>query len=372
MMKSIKGEMNLNSLTLVFNDKTREKEYSYFRYLQKRLVVKIFLIIFLILYFGIIAMDYYVLEIKSNIIFSMKFAVLFLGILFLLLFNKISFLKHTRYVVMFISLVYLSIICQALFYPGTENVNVYMIGYSMVVYGSYFLTGLRLKDSFILNIIAQLIFYTLLIYQNPQQTNMIAYLLLLLQANILFLFSAYHLENTSRQLFFYINKLELENENQVKLYKLLEDNNETQIIENSKIETPIIETPIIETPIERKKYINTKNNILIVDDEKDNVLYFEQVALKLRLNLFKARNGLDAVKIYKKYKSDIALILMDVKMPEMNGYEATKEIKKINSDIPVILITAYSEEVRNESEADLILSKPITPKALTEAIKRYI
>ena len=35
MIKNIKSEMNNNLLTLIFNDKVREKEYTYFRYLQK-------------------------------------------------------------------------------------------------------------------------------------------------------------------------------------------------------------------------------------------------------------------------------------------------------------------------------------------------
>ena len=305
------------------------------------------------------------LEIESYLFVLMKLLVSVIGGLLYFYYDRISFVKQTRYIILFTILVYLSIIIQALFYPGTDNTNVYIVGYSMVVYSTYFLIGIRLKDSFVINMIAQIIFYTLLINRYPSQMSVGIYIYIL-QANVVFFISAYFVEKTGRKLFIYISKLEAETESQIKSYKILE-----QKYENLKKES-LRNNNVVEEQIIRKQNVNKKNDLLIVDDEKDNVLYFEQVALKLRLNLFKAKNGLDAVNMYKKYKSDIALVLMDIRMPEMNGYEATKEIKKINKDVPVILITAYSESVRKESEADLILSKPITPKALTDAIKQYI
>ena len=366
MMKNIKSEMDYNSLTLTFNDKSREKEYTHFRYLHNNFFVKNFLLFFSVVYFAIFIIDFYFLNIESYLLVLIKLVISAIGVLLYYLHNKISFVKRAIYIIVFVSLVYFSIMLQALLYPGTDNTNAYMVGFSMVVYASYFLIGLRLKDSFVLNMIAQIVFYTLLIKRYPSQANLGIYFFLV-QANLILLFSAYLVEKTGRKLFFYINKLESENEKQIKRYKILETK-----YENSLKENIIDENIIDENYIKENQVINKRKNLLIVDDEKDNVLYFEQVALKLRLNLFKARNGLDAVTMYKKYKSDIALILMDIRMPEMSGYEATKEIKKINKNIPVILITAYSEDVRDETEADLILSKPITPKALINAIKQYI
>jgi len=373
MLKNIKLEMDFNPITLIFKDKAREKEYTYFRYLYKSNITKTFLLVFAIVYFTIFIVDFFLLDISSYLIISVKALISVLALVFYFVFRKISFVKQTQYTVAFISLVFASIMLQALYHPGTENVNVYMIGYSIVVYSTYFLIGIKLKDSFIVNMIAQVVFYSLLIYLYPTQANFIVYFLLL-QANLVFLYSAYHLESSNRQLFYYINKLETENEKQVKLYNILSESNNSNNVKDEFLSEEKIDFKDdneIDVIVDEQTEFKRRNNILIVDDEKDNMLYFEQVALKLRLNLFKAKNGLDAVSLYKKYQSDIALVLMDIRMPEMNGCEATKEIKKINKNIPVILISAYTEEINDDNEADLVLSKPISPQKLSDAIKSF-
>ncbi len=359
MYKNIKKEMDYNPFTLIFNDKKREKEYDYFRYIYKGKIIKTFLLSFSIIFAIIFILDFFLLDIESYYLIFSKILVSIIGFVFYLLFNRINYVNRPKYLIGFISIVFISIAMQAILHPGTENTNVFMMGFSLMVYSIYFLLGFKFKDAFVITNIAQLLFYFGLVYVYPDRASFIAYFLLI-QANIIFIYSAYNIENLNRQLFYYINRLETENEKQVKLNKILESTTKN-----------IVKEPV-KTEIVKKQSVKKKNNILIVDDEQDNILYLEQVAIKLRLNLFKAKNGLDAVNMYKKYQSDIALVLMDIRMPEMNGIEATKEIKKINKDTPVILITAYTEEIIDDNEADLTLSKPITPNDLTKAIKQFI
>ncbi len=82
------------------------------------------------------------------------------------------------------------------------------------------------------------------------------------------------------------------------------------------------------------------------------ILYVEdEVALReITLNIIKgftkkqyvAQNGLEGLELFKKYESEIDLIITDVNMPVMNGLEMVREIKKLNSSIPVIVATAFS------------------------------
>ena len=107
-----------------------------------------------------------------------------------------------------------------------------------------------------------------------------------------------------------------------------------------------------------KKFINTLNSditkteeikeeflynaikILIVDDNKINMLLTRTLLLKKfpHTILFEAKNGLEAIEICNREEPEI--IFMDIQMPTMNGYEATMEIRKTYPNIIIIAVTA--------------------------------
>jgi signal transduction histidine kinase len=87
--------------------------------------------------------------------------------------------------------------------------------------------------------------------------------------------------------------------------------------------------------------------ILLVDDREDNLLSMESLFEKDNYRFFKANSGRQALKILLK-EFDFALILMDVKMPNLNGFETAALIyeRQKLKHIPIIFITAnnYGEE----------------------------
>ena len=114
---------------------------------------------------------------------------------------------------------------------------------------------------------------------------------------------------------------------------------------------------------------------LVAEDEEDNFRYIE-VALSLsNASLIWARDGKEAVEIFKKV-DNIDLVLMDIKMPLMDGYTATREIKKINKDVPVIAQTAYAlSEEKDKSLAagcDDYIAKPISYEDLLGTIHKFV
>lgn len=115
--------------------------------------------------------------------------------------------------------------------------------------------------------------------------------------------------------------------------------------------------------------------VLIVEDDDLNFTLINELINKLELQSFRARNGLEAVSIIRN-RSDIGLILMDIKLPVMDGIEATREIKKIRPEIPVIAQTAYAglAEVQLSFEAgcDDYITKPINIKQFMEKISWYV
>jgi len=81
-------------------------------------------------------------------------------------------------------------------------------------------------------------------------------------------------------------------------------------------------------------------NLLIVDDNELNLSYLEAMIKPLKVNLIKATSGADALEITKGI--NLALAILDVRMPEMNGYELATKINqdRIDDKVPVIFLTA--------------------------------
>ncbi|WP_240348410.1 response regulator [Longitalea arenae] len=87
--------------------------------------------------------------------------------------------------------------------------------------------------------------------------------------------------------------------------------------------------------------------ILLVDDREDNLMSMEAILAPDGYALVKASSGSQALKILLS-EIDFALILMDVKMPNLNGFETAALIyeREKLKHIPIIFITAnnYGEE----------------------------
>src|SRR3984957_20281498 len=69
-----------------------------------------------------------------------------------------------------------------------------------------------------------------------------------------------------------------------------------------------------------------KVNILMVDDQPAKLLSYEVILKELDENLIKAHSGREALD--QLLKNDIAVVLMDVSMPELDGFELAEMIRQ--------------------------------------------
>src|ERR1700723_3871601 len=69
-----------------------------------------------------------------------------------------------------------------------------------------------------------------------------------------------------------------------------------------------------------------KVNILIVDDQPGKLLSYEVILKELNENLIKAHSGREALD--QLLRNDIAVVLMDVSMPELDGFELADIIRQ--------------------------------------------
>lgn len=117
---------------------------------------------------------------------------------------------------------------------------------------------------------------------------------------------------------------------------------------------------------------------LIAEDNAVNMLLARTIVRRIAPNatIFEAKNGLEAVEIYKSTQIDI--VLMDIQMPEMNGYEATKKIRGIKHKLytPIIALTAGN--VKGEKEKcfaagmDDFISKPVVAHTIALSLKKWL
>jgi signal transduction histidine kinase len=121
-----------------------------------------------------------------------------------------------------------------------------------------------------------------------------------------------------------------------------------------------------------------KKKILLVDDREDNLLSIETILEPDGYELIKASSGRQALKILLT-EFDFALILMDVKMPNLNGFETAALIYERDKlrHIPIVFITAntYGEENifkgYRMGAVDYIY-KPINPELLRAKVSVFI
>jgi len=115
--------------------------------------------------------------------------------------------------------------------------------------------------------------------------------------------------------------------------------------------------------------------LLIAEDEESNVQYLTAVLKSTGIHLLTAVNGLEAVEQCKVHP-EIAVVLMDIKMPRMNGLEATRIIKSFRSDLPVIAITAFAMTRDKEhflgAGCDDYLPKPLRRDDLIAIIQKHL
>jgi signal transduction histidine kinase len=118
--------------------------------------------------------------------------------------------------------------------------------------------------------------------------------------------------------------------------------------------------------------------ILLVDDRDDNLLSIETILEPDGYKFSKANSGRDALKILLK-EYDFALILMDVKMPNMNGFETAALIyeREKLKHIPIIFITANNygdENIFKGYRAGAVdyIYKPVNPDLLRAKVSVFV
>jgi DNA-binding response OmpR family regulator len=124
--------------------------------------------------------------------------------------------------------------------------------------------------------------------------------------------------------------------------------------------------------------MSVARKILIVDDEEDIVNLTEKFLQLENYETLTCSSGSEALEIVEEKHEDIALVLLDIMMPNLNGYEVLQKIKsneKFNH-ILVVLFTVknFFKDIKKGKElgADGYLVKAISGNEIVNYIENLL
>ncbi|MFJ2610454.1 HAMP domain-containing protein [Streptomyces sp. NPDC091279] len=117
--------------------------------------------------------------------------------------------------------------------------------------------------------------------------------------------------------------------------------------------------------------------VLIVDDDIRNVFALTSVLEQHGLSVLYAENGREGIEVLEQH-DDVAVVLMDIMMPEMDGYATTSAIRRMPqfAGLPIVALTAKAmkgdREKAIESGASDYVTKPVDPDHLLSVMQQWM
>ncbi|MFY1679106.1 HAMP domain-containing protein [Streptomyces sp. WMMC905] len=129
-------------------------------------------------------------------------------------------------------------------------------------------------------------------------------------------------------------------------------------------------------PVPRSGVLFGGQKVLIVDDDIRNVFALTSVLEQHGLSVLYAENGREGIEVLEQH-DDVAVVLMDIMMPEMDGYATTTAIRRMPqfAGLPIIALTAKAmkgdREKAIESGASDYVTKPVDPDHLLAVMEEW-
>ncbi len=117
--------------------------------------------------------------------------------------------------------------------------------------------------------------------------------------------------------------------------------------------------------------------VLLVDDDSRNIFALSSVLERRGMKVLTATTGNEAIELIEQ-TPDLAIVLMDIMMPEMDGYQTTEKIrgKPAYRRLPIIALTAKAmkgdREKCLEAGASDYLAKPVNTEQLLAALRMWL
>jgi CheY-like chemotaxis protein len=118
-------------------------------------------------------------------------------------------------------------------------------------------------------------------------------------------------------------------------------------------------------------------SVLLVDDDARNIFALSSVLERRGMKVLTATTGSEAITLVES-TPDLAIVLMDIMMPEMDGYQTMQAIRANSAfrRLPIIALTAKAmkgdREKCLEAGASDYLAKPVNTEQLLSSLRMWL
>jgi CheY-like chemotaxis protein len=120
----------------------------------------------------------------------------------------------------------------------------------------------------------------------------------------------------------------------------------------------------------------SRQKLLIIDDDEATRLLIAEIFEETNVTIIECGSGKKAISLFKEHCDDIALILLDIRLPGCSGWELLKYFRKEKPLIPAIAISATAPtEIAHSCEAagfNAFVSKPFDMNKFMETVSEYL
>ena len=122
--------------------------------------------------------------------------------------------------------------------------------------------------------------------------------------------------------------------------------------------------------------IDGGGTVLLVDDEPMLRKLGQSALTSLGFAVLLAKDGVEALDVFRQHKDEVRCVVCDVTMPRMDGWETLAALRKLAPGLPVILASGYDKAHVMAGDHPVLpetfLSKPYRLHELRDAVVRAL
>jgi two-component system cell cycle sensor histidine kinase/response regulator CckA len=139
---------------------------------------------------------------------------------------------------------------------------------------------------------------------------------------------------------------------------------------------PATSEALLADKAEKTSKIEGGGTVLLIEDEEPVRNIAKKMLTRLGYTVLEAKDGVEAVEIFRQHQDEICCVLSDLAMPRMDGWDTLDAMRKLSPDITVILSSGYDEAKvmagEHPERPNAFLGKPYQLKRLSDTISRVL